>query len=127
MDAADRESARPDFAIAVYPGHLFDYKKGGLFSDINVTSNTPPTFLLHAENDNVDGPSNTLSYYAALKNAKVPVELHMYAQGRTAANELSDYRMASVGGNMAADDRHRVASMSKRLRCDVTDPTYRRE
>jgi acetyl esterase/lipase len=82
VDSADRESARPDFAVALYPGHLFDYKKGKLFADIPVTGNTPPTFLLHAENDNVDGPSHTLSYYEALKNAGVPAELHMYAEGR---------------------------------------------
>jgi acetyl esterase/lipase len=81
VDAADKESSRPDFAIALYPGHLFDYKKSELRSDIHVTGNMPPTFLVHAENDNVDGPSHTLSYYEALKNEKVPTELHMYAEG----------------------------------------------
>lgn len=84
VDAADKESCRPDFAVTVYPGHLFDYKKSKLFRDLPVTKNTPPTFLLHAENDNVDGPSNTLIYYSALKNAGVPAELHMYAEGRHA-------------------------------------------
>jgi len=81
IDAADRESARPDFAITVYPGHLFDYKKDSLFRDLKVTKDTPPTLMIHAENDPVDGPSHTLSYYEALKDAKVPVELHMYAEG----------------------------------------------
>jgi acetyl esterase/lipase len=83
-DAADEESCRPDFAAALYPGHLFDYKKDELNGDIHVTSNTPPTFLLHAENDNVDGPSNSLIYYIALKDAGVPAELHMFAEGRHA-------------------------------------------
>jgi len=41
-------------------------KKDSLNADLHVTRNTPPTFLLHAENDNVDGPSNSLSYYSAL-------------------------------------------------------------
>jgi len=59
-------------------------KKDSLNADLHVTRNTPPTFLLHAENDNVDGPSNSLSYYSALKDAGVPTELHMYAEGRHA-------------------------------------------
>src|SRR5205823_14872671 len=63
VDAADRESCRPDFAVALYPGHLFDYDKSALNSDLHVTRDTPPTFLLHAENDNVDGTSNSLAYY----------------------------------------------------------------
>jgi acetyl esterase/lipase len=84
VDAADRQSCRPDFAVALYPGHLFDYHKGELNADLHVTHDTPPTFLVHAENDNVDGVSNTLSYYEALKNAGVPAELHLYAEGRHA-------------------------------------------
>jgi acetyl esterase/lipase len=84
VDSADRESARPDFAVAIYPGHLFDYHRNRLSADLPVTSATPPTFLIHAENDNVDGPSHTLFYYMALKDAHVPVELHMYAEGRHA-------------------------------------------
>jgi acetyl esterase/lipase len=84
VDSADRESSRPDFAVALYPGHLFDYARNELFADLHVTRDTPPTFLLHAENDNVDGPSNSLIYYEALKNAGVPTELHMYAEGRHA-------------------------------------------
>jgi acetyl esterase/lipase len=84
VDSADKESSRPDFAAALYPGHLFDYRKDAFNADIHVTRNTPPTFLVHAENDNVDGPSNSLFYYIALKDAGVPVELHMYAEGRHA-------------------------------------------
>ena len=82
VDAADKESCRPDFAIAVYPGHLWKGNKNlGLNPTIPVTSNTPPTFLLQAENDPVDDVYHALSYYIALKEAKVPVELHLYAEG----------------------------------------------
>ena len=81
IDAADSESSRPDFAVAVYPGHLFDYEKSALHDDIHITKDTPPTFLLHAENDPVDGVSHSLVYYEELKNAGVPVELHLYAEG----------------------------------------------
>src|SRR5262249_55161576 len=81
VDAADSVSCRPDFAMALYPGHLFDYRKSAMNSDIHFTHHTPPTFLVHAENDGTDGVSNTLIYYDELKNAGVPVELHLYAEG----------------------------------------------
>jgi acetyl esterase/lipase len=103
VDAADKESCRPDFAVAIYPGHLslsaaeWDAKQGtkkfvihypatadkdlGLNPDIPVTHQTPPTFLLQAEDDHVDNVNDSLAYYIALKNARVPVEMHLYAQG----------------------------------------------
>ncbi|MGC2325845.1 MAG: alpha/beta hydrolase [Candidatus Sulfotelmatobacter sp.] len=82
VDAADKESCRPDFAVALYPGHLsIAPKPFELNSDIRVTSETPPTFLLQAEDDPVDDVENSLVYYAALKKAKVPVEMHLYAHG----------------------------------------------
>jgi len=82
VDVADKESCRPDFAIALYPGHLWEEDENlQLNPNVPVTSNTPPTFLLQAENDPVDDVNNSLVYYIALKKAKVPVEMHLYAQG----------------------------------------------
>jgi acetyl esterase/lipase len=82
VDAADKESCRPDFAVALYPGHLWiDEKRFELNPDVPVTRRTPPTFLLQAEDDHVDGVEQSLVYYIALKNAGVPVEMHLYAQG----------------------------------------------
>jgi len=103
VDAADKESCRPDFAVAIYPGHLsisaaeWDAQQGakkfalhypaaadkdlGLNPDIPVARQTPPTFLLQAEDDHVDNVNDSLAYYIALKNAGVPVEMHLYAQG----------------------------------------------
>jgi acetyl esterase/lipase len=103
VDAADKESCRPDFAVAIYPGHLSiaaaesDAKQGarkfvvhypatadkalGLNPDVPVTRQTPPTFLLQAEDDHVDNVNDSLAYYNALKNAGVPVEMHLYAEG----------------------------------------------
>jgi dipeptidyl aminopeptidase/acylaminoacyl peptidase len=82
VDAADRESCRPDFAVGVYPGHLrvgtHAYK---LNPNVPVTRQTPPTFLVQAEDDNVDGVNQSVAYYIALKEAGVPVEMHLYAQG----------------------------------------------
>jgi acetyl esterase/lipase len=103
VDEADKESCRPDFAVAIFPGHLTiraaesDAIQGskkfvvqypatadrelGLNPEVPVSSRTPPTFLLQAEDDPVDSVNNSLAYYIGLKNAGVPVEMHLYAQG----------------------------------------------
>jgi acetyl esterase/lipase len=91
VDAADKLSARPDFAIVVYPGHLWvhededratrDETDLSLRPDIQVRRDTPPTFILQAEDDHTDGVEQSLAYYVALHNAGVPVEMHLYAQG----------------------------------------------
>jgi len=82
IDPADQESCRPDFAIACYPGHLWDFDDDlNLNPNVPVTSNTPPTFLVQAEDDHVDGVEQSLVYYIGLKKAGVPVEMHLYAQG----------------------------------------------
>ena len=82
VDAADKASCRPDFAIACYPGHLWNEDKGFVLNpDVPVTANTPPTFLLMAEDDHVDRVEQSLVYYIGLKKAGVPVEMHLYAQG----------------------------------------------
>lgn len=79
IDDADKESSRPDFAVAVYPGHLT--APNGFNPNVPVTHETPPTFIVQAEDDHVDGIDQALVYYNALKNADVPVEMHLYAQG----------------------------------------------
>lgn len=91
VDAADQLSSRPDFAIALYPGHLWlhededratrDETDLRLRPDIRVTADTPPTFLLMAEDDHVDGVEQALAYYVALQKAGVSTEMHLYAQG----------------------------------------------
>ena len=81
VDAADRESCRPDFAIALYPGHLWDDKEWVLNPNVPVTTNTPPTFIVQAEDDPVDNVNNSLVYYLALRKAKVSAEIHIYPHG----------------------------------------------
>jgi len=82
-DAADKESCRPDFAVGLYPGHMLENtsKDFELNPYIPVSSQTPPTFLVQAEDDPVDTVKNSLVYYIALKKAGVPVEMHLYAHG----------------------------------------------
>lgn len=81
VDAADRESARPDFAIALYPGHLWSGRGSGLSSWNAISRNAPPTFLVHSIDDPVDNVHNSTAYAAMLREAKVPVELHLFAKG----------------------------------------------
>ena len=84
VDAADGVSCRPDFTVAIYPGHLsLANNSVALNPDIrtHITRQTPPTFLLQNENDDVDRVEDSLSYYMGLKRVGVPVEMHLYAQG----------------------------------------------
>ena len=80
VDAADKESSRPDFAMPIYPGHLAT-ADGKLNPNVPVSSKTPPTFLVQAEDDYVDGVKQSLIYYAALAKARVPAEMHLYSNG----------------------------------------------
>ena len=91
VDAADDRSSRPDFAIIVYPGHLWLHEDEDdktrvqtdlrLRPDIQVTKDAPPTFLVMAEDDQVDCVEQALAYYLALQAANVPAEMHLYPQG----------------------------------------------
>jgi len=81
LDAADQLSCRPDFAVIVYPGYLaLADKNFAPNPEINPTADTPPSFIVQAEDDPVH-VENALVYYQQLKNATVPAELHIYAQG----------------------------------------------
>jgi acetyl esterase/lipase len=81
VDEADKLSCRPDFSVVVYPGYLALAEQNfAPNADIKPTANTPPTFVVQAEDDPVH-VENAVVYYMQLKNAKVPAELHVYAQG----------------------------------------------
>lgn len=81
IDEADKESCRPDFALLIYPGGVAVKGEGEkLAPEIQVTPQTPPAFLAQTEDDNARVESS-LAYYIALKNAKVPTEMHLYPTG----------------------------------------------
>lgn len=74
-------SARPDFAFIIYPGYLVHWPdKTAIAPEARPSASTPPTFLLQAEDDPVH-EENALAYFQALKDANVPAEIHIYAQG----------------------------------------------
>lgn len=96
----DRVSARPDFLVLVYPVITLKdpYAHAGsresllgvtprpdlverLSTDLQVTSKTPPTFLVHGGTDGSVPAENSLLFYAALRRAGVPAELHLYQEG----------------------------------------------
>jgi acetyl esterase/lipase len=75
-------SARPNFQMVIYPGGL--RSKGDeskLDPSFQPTSEVPPTFLVQAENDITAHVETSLVYFQALKDAKIPAELHVYTLG----------------------------------------------
>jgi dienelactone hydrolase len=102
VDAADKESCRPDFAVALYPGHLWiDDDKFELNPDVPVTKQTPPTFLLQAE------PVAGLLHRPQRRRGPGR-DASLRAGGprlRPATDEVPDQPMAGAGGEMAGYDR----------------------
>lgn len=80
IDEADQTSCRPDFALLIYPAYLVDAKTNAVSPELKVSGKTPPTFLAQSQDDGVR-VEGSLFYYLALKNAKVPAEMHLYPSG----------------------------------------------
>ncbi len=101
VDPVERVSSRPDVAILVYPvitldgpfahagsrDHLLGDSPASeivrrLSSDLQVTPDTPPTFLIHGSADEGVPCENSLLMATALSRARIPFELHIYEGGR---------------------------------------------
>jgi acetyl esterase/lipase len=81
VDEADAASCRPDFALLIYPAYLAIKEQGEKIApELTITDKTPPTVLVQTEDDGVR-MENSLFYYLALKQAHVPAEMHLYADG----------------------------------------------
>jgi len=81
VDAADDLSCRPDFTLLIYPAYLTIPEHGDAIApELPVSSDTPPTFIVETQDDNVR-VETAVFYYLALKNAGVPTEMHLYATG----------------------------------------------
>jgi acetyl esterase/lipase len=81
IDDADKLSARPDFTLLIYPAYLDQEGNPlALRSEVKPVALTPPSFLIQAEDDTVK-VENASAYYEALKQAKVPAEMHLFANG----------------------------------------------
>lgn len=79
VDDADGESCRPDFTLMIYPAYLVD-KENRISPELKITSETPTTFIAMTADDGVR-VEGALFYYLALKEAKVPAEMHLYPTG----------------------------------------------
>jgi acetyl esterase/lipase len=66
--------------MIIYPGWLSG-PDGKVNPSLLPNPQTPPTFLLQAENDYTAHVENALVYFQALKEAKIPAELHLFTQG----------------------------------------------
>lgn len=94
------KDTRPDFSILIYPVISMDKNIAHMGSrnnligkhptdemiklysnELQVTTNTPPSFLIHASDDDAVPVENSLFYYQALKKNNVPTEMHIYPKG----------------------------------------------
>jgi acetyl esterase/lipase len=99
-DSIEQQSSRPDFGVLVYPvismtkpimhqgsrnrliGNNPDPELATRYStELQVKKETPPTFLVHAMDDNGVPMENSLLFYQAMKDKGVPGELHVYPSG----------------------------------------------
>src|SRR6185369_7168275 len=72
---------RPNFAVLIYPAYLTVKEQNDRVPpELHISSNAPPTFMAITEDDPVR-MENALHYALALKQNKVPVELHLYPTG----------------------------------------------
>lgn len=97
---AKNTNLRPDFQVVVYPvismqdslthrdsrnnllGRNPSKQTIDLYSnELQVSKNTPPTYITHAADDNVVDVDNSIRYFEALRHNKVPVEMHIYQSG----------------------------------------------
>ncbi|WP_308366234.1 MULTISPECIES: alpha/beta hydrolase [unclassified Microbulbifer] len=90
IDEIDQVSSRPDFAIPVYPGHLTMEHKNKkpkeiaaqeLNTDIEISTDIPPTLLIHAKDDPIDPVHYSKVYERELKKVGVNVKLMLYQTG----------------------------------------------
>jgi acetyl esterase/lipase len=80
-DEADARNCRPDFTVLIYPAYLTVKEEADkLAPELKVSAQTPPAFIAMTQDDPVR-VENALYYTLALKQAKVPVELHLYPTG----------------------------------------------
>lgn len=96
----EQVSCRPDFMLLLYPvisfneafGHMGsrknligetnDYKLVRKYSnELNVSPETPPTFLVLADDDKVVPPRNSIEFYLKLKENDIPAEMHIFNKG----------------------------------------------
>lgn len=99
-DKIDKMSCRPDFMLLLYPVITFNEAFGHMgtrnnligqgnnlelvekySNELHVTAQTPPTFLILADDDNAVPPRNSIEFYMAMKKFNIPAEMHIFSKG----------------------------------------------
>lgn len=80
QDDVEKQSSRPNFTLLLYPWKLLNKDNSGLRAEVTVDQATPPTFLVHANDDGVTSLSS-IEFYKAMKRFGLPAELHLYESG----------------------------------------------
>ena len=100
IDNTEKTNLRPDFMMLIYPVISFNETichKGSVdqligkkptpekvkeySNELQITNQTPPTFLVHASDDKAVKPDNSIVFYQGLIQHNVPAELHIYQSG----------------------------------------------
>jgi len=121
-DAIDKKSCRPDFMILLYPVITMDdsfthsgSKRGllgenpdkelveNLSNEKQVTPETPPTFLVHSNEDKAVPVENSIYFYLALRKAGVPAEMHIYLKGSHGSAIEKKFGLISTWPERCAD------------------------
>lgn len=100
-DAVDDLPCRPDFQMPIYPAYIF--RDGyAIDPDFAITKDTPPAFIAQSANDTL--ADSAFAYAIALRNAGVPVELHIYPDGGHGYGMLHFKGRAARAWARAAED-----------------------
>src|SRR5207249_2472052 len=79
IDDIDKISCRPDFGIMLYSGYF--KVKEGLSPTVKTPEKTPPLFFVHASDDPISEVEHSITFYLALKRAKIDTEMHIPVSG----------------------------------------------
>jgi acetyl esterase/lipase len=79
VDAADSISCRPDFTLLIYPAYFDQGPNRSLTPDLRISAETPPMFIFQSADDGLANSSLVMA--GALRDAKIPVELHLVPKG----------------------------------------------
>ena len=100
VDPIEKYSCRPDFMLLLYPVITFNEEFGHMGSrtnligsgnkwelvakysnELNVSAQTPPTFLILSDDDSAVPTRNSIEFYMALKKFRIPAEMHIFRDG----------------------------------------------
>jgi acetyl esterase/lipase len=85
FDAIDQHSCQPNFAVVAYTGYITKSPQSRELAEyIKIPPRTCPIFIVHATDDDEPGapPEQSLALYSALRHASIPVEMHLYEEGK---------------------------------------------